>query len=265
MLEPGQAVPGRGQFLLERMLGRSVHEVWLARDGQTGERRIYKFCVEGARVAGLKREATLARLLRDTLGPREDLVHLIAWNFEEAPYFLESEYGGVNLCEWAEDRDQLTALGVDDRLGLFLQIADAVAAAHNVGVIHKDLKPSNLLISSTSTGWRLRVADFGSGRLLNPERLAEFGLSKLSFTLTERRAADAAGGTLLYMAPELLAGAPATVQSDVYAAGGGFESKSGVSARIGCSFLYGGSRLTCKLGIVLTGSREVISKILKEV
>lgn len=247
------------------MLGRSVHEVWLARDGQTGERRIYKFCVEGARVAGLKREATLARLLRDTLGPREDLVHLIAWNFEEAPYFLESEYGGVNLCEWAEDRDQLTALGVDDRLGLFLQIADAVAAAHNVGVIHKDLKPSNLLISSTSTGWRLRVADFGSGRLLNPERLAEFGLSKLSFTLTERRAADAAGGTLLYMAPELLAGAPATVQSDVYAAGGGFESKSGVSARIGCSFLYGGSRLTCKLGIVLTGSREVISKILKEV
>lgn len=218
-LEEGHPVPGRRDFILERLLGRSAeHEVWCAHHCQTGELRVYKFCIEGIRVAGLKREASFARLLHDTLGPRDDLVHLIDWNFAEAPYYLESEYGGISLREWADDGKVLAALEPGSRLGLFLQIVDAVAAAHSVGVLHKDLKPSNVLVKPRTDGWQLQIADFGSGRLLEPDRLSALGLSRLGFTLTHP-SSEGDGSTLLYMAPELLSGAPATVQSDVYALG----------------------------------------------
>jgi non-specific serine/threonine protein kinase len=219
-LREGEAVPGRSNFLFERMLGRSrEHEVWLARHQRTGEKRVYKFCIEGGRLAGLKREATLARVLREQLGPREDLVRMIDWNFEHPPYYLESEFGGASLRDWAKDDDRLASMRLEERLQLFLQIADAVGAAHSVGVIHKDLKPANVLVSPTMQAWRVKIADFGSGRLLDPERLSELTMSRLGFTVTEHPGTGSDSGTPLYLAPELLAGGAATIQSDVYALG----------------------------------------------
>jgi len=216
----GTSVPGREQFILERMLGRSNdHEVWLARQARTAESRVYKFCVDGARLGGLKREATLARVLREELGPREDLVHLIDWNFETPPYYLESEYGGMSLREWANHPGGLAEMATHHRLELFLQIADAVGAAHSVGIIHKDLKPANILVRKSPHGWSIKVADFGSGGLLSPDRLAELGFSRLGFTLTQQHASDPDRGTPLYLAPEQLAGKSATMLSDVYALG----------------------------------------------
>jgi serine/threonine-protein kinase len=70
------------------------------------------------------------------------------------------------------------------------------AAAHQRGVIHRDLKPANLMID-------------GEGRI----RIADFGIAALS------AAGGPAAGTPGYMAPELLAGGPATVRSDIYALG----------------------------------------------
>ena len=219
-LVEGGTVPWRTNFLMVRMLGRSrEHEVWLGRQQRTGEQRVYKFCLEGARLAGLKREATLARVLREQLGPREDLVRLIDWNFEQPPYFLESEYGGISLREWADSQERLKNSAWPERLDLALQIIDAVGAAHSVGVIHKDLKPANVLVYPDARGWRIKIADFGSGRMLDTERLSELALSRLGFTVTQHRTSDPDTGTPLYLAPELLGGGSATVQSDVYALG----------------------------------------------
>jgi len=219
-LASGGTVPGRTNFILRRMLGRSDdHEVWLARHERTGEERVYKFCIAGGRLTGLKREATLARVLREQLGPREDFVRLIDWNFESAPYYLESEFGGSNLREWAAEQNRLTAMESPDRLDLFLQIADAVGAAHSVGVIHKDIKPSNVLVSPLRRGWRVKIADLGSGRLIDSEKLSDLAMSRLGFTVTEQPGSDSDGGTPLYLAPEQLAGGPATILSDVYALG----------------------------------------------
>jgi eukaryotic-like serine/threonine-protein kinase len=215
-LKAGDAVPGRGNFVLRRQLGHHRgSEVWLAEHTKTGERRVYKFAADGERLRALKREATLARVLQESLPPPRGVVGLIDWQFDSAPYFLESEYGGDSLLDWAAGH--LAALGAGQRLALFLAIADAVAAAHAVGVLHKDLKPANVLVMAAGEGWRLCLTDFGSGRLLEPGRLEELGISRLGMTVED--AADGSSGTPLYIAPELFAGQAPTVRSDLFALG----------------------------------------------
>ena len=81
------------------------------------------------------------------------------------------------------------------------QLLGALDAAHSSGVIHRDIKPANLLMTATGG---VKVADFGIAT--DAERLA----------LTN---AGHVVGTLAYLAPERLQGAPATIRSDIYSAG----------------------------------------------
>lgn len=217
-LEVGQSVPTRENFTLRRQLG-STHgsEVWLAEQLRTGARRVYKFSIDGERLRTLKREATLARVLREGSTERGHFVEIIDWNFEEPPFFLECEYGGQNLLQWAES--ELAALNQEQRVALFLQIADAVAVAHRLGVLHKDLKPANVLILPEEQGWKIRLTDFGSGRLLDPGRLDALGITQAGLTMTQNMSADSTTGTPLYIAPEVFEGNMPTVQGDVYALG----------------------------------------------
>jgi non-specific serine/threonine protein kinase len=219
-LNVGDVVPNRMEFVLESQLGATYgSEVWLARHSRSAAPRVFKFSIDGEHLATLKREATIFRLLREGLGERDDLVKVLDWNFEVAPFHLECEYGGENLLRWAE-QGRLTALTLKERLEIFLQIASAVAAAHSVGVLHRDLKPDNVLIEARDDGSRrLRVADFGSGRLLDPERLAELTVTGLDSGLTRSVVDDSRTGTPLYLAPELITGEPPTVRSDIYALG----------------------------------------------
>jgi non-specific serine/threonine protein kinase len=214
----GQPVPGRANFLLKRQLGSNRgNEVWLAEHAKTRTLRVYKFCVDGERLRALKREATLARVLQEGLEDHSHFVELIDWNFETSPFFLECGYGGDNLLEWS--RGALAATARAERLGLFLQIVDAVAAAHGIGVLHKDLKPANVLIAQDESGTFARLTDFGSGRLLDPDRLEELGITGLGLTVTQSLSTDSSTGTPLYLAPEVIAGQAPNAQSDVYALG----------------------------------------------
>lgn len=218
-LEAGTSVPGRPHFVLERQLGRTLgSEVWLARHPRTRELRVFKFALDGEHLAALKREATLLRVLRESLGDRPEFVRAIDWNFEQPPYFLESEYAGQALDEWASRPEHLAGMDLAARIAFFLRIVEAVEAAHSVGVLHKDIKPGNVLVEAANDGWRVRLTDFGSSRLLQPERLMELGITALGLTMT-RAAGDSGSGTPLYLAPELLGGHPPTVRSDVYALG----------------------------------------------
>lgn len=217
-LGAGQPVPGRPNFVLRRALGaHRGSEVWLAEHAKTREARVYKFALDGERLRSLKREATLLRVLQDSEVDPAHFAALIDWNFAEAPFFLECEYGGLDLQVWCEQH--LGALSREARIDLFLQIADAVAAAHAVGVLHKDLKPANVLVAGEPSAPRLRLTDFGSGRMLDPERLQQLGITRMGLTLTENLGADSQSGTLLYLAPEVFAGQIPTAGSDVYALG----------------------------------------------
>ena len=145
-LKPGDKVPGREHWRLTKKMGPSgSSEVWLAENPKTHQSRVFKFATDGLELKGLKREVTLARFLRESLGERQDFVRVLEWNFDTQPFFVESEYGGANLSEWAESHGGLAKVPRELRLRMLVEIAQAIAAAHDIGVLHKDLKPANVL------------------------------------------------------------------------------------------------------------------------
>lgn len=150
-------------------------------------------------------------------------------------YYAMEYVDGANLLDFADGRNSAGApLGIRDRLTLFAEVCDALQHAHQHGVIHRDLKPDNILVreeridapraedarsggpprapsSSRSHGAQPKLLDFGVARLLDSDE-----------QLT--RAHTGAGqivGTLSYMSPEQLRGESADIdtRSDVYSAG----------------------------------------------
>ncbi len=220
-LTAGESVPRRPGWVLARRLSQAPgSEVWLAEHPKTREQRVFKFAASTERLRSLKREVTLARLLRETLGEREEFVRLLEWDFSATPYFTESAFGGPNLNEWCDARGGLAAVPLGERLDLVTAVAVAVGAAHSLDVLHKDLKPSNILVApGTDDAPRIKVADFGSASLLTPERLAALGITNLGFTLSSEHGSRDLLGSVMYVAPELLLGQSPTPASDVYALG----------------------------------------------
>lgn len=94
--------------------------------------------------------------------------------------------------------------------GLMGQVLDALACAHAAGVIHRDLKPDNIMVTSTGSHPHAKVLDFGLGALVTWAR----GTDYKSLTLSGETL-----GTPSYCAPEQLRGEPPSPQSDVYAWG----------------------------------------------
>lgn len=216
--EAGQTVPGRRPWRLLRRLGTSpANEVWIAENVKTQELRVFKFAVEAPFLRNLRREVTLARFLAASLGERPDLAPVMEWNFEAPPFFVEWAYRGDDLASWAAVQGGLSGLPLADRLDMAAQIAATVAAAHGVGVLHRDLKPGNVVVSGDpDAGWRIALVDFGSAELSEPHRLAELSITDAGF---EDGTYRGGGSTAHYRAPELLAGAPATAAADIFALG----------------------------------------------
>lgn len=219
-LHPGDAVPRRPGWQLVRALDADERgEVRLAARAKSQSQRVYKFSFDGARLDALKREVTISRLLRESLGECEQFVPVTDWNFTDAPYFIESRFAGPNLEAWADDQGGLDAVPLEERIELLARTAEAVAMAHEVGVLHKDLKPANVLVQGSAGDWQPCLVDFGSGRVLEPDRLEALGITRLGLTQTQAGEGDSLTGTLRYLAPELQTGQVPTVRSDIYALG----------------------------------------------
>jgi len=220
-LTPGMVPPHRQNWRLVEQLGSgSYAEAWLCEQTKTHERRVFKFAHDGGQLTGLKREITLSRLLQDQLGSRDDFARVLDWNLEQAPYFIERDWSPAGtLAEWARTSDTIATLSLEGRIALAIEIAEALAAAHSVGVLHKDIKPANILIHTDAGGNpHIRLADFGSGGAIDAERFDQLGITPLGFTLGPEEQSSGRG-TLVYCAPEVLAGGPASIQADVYSLG----------------------------------------------
>lgn len=123
---------------------------------------------------------------------------------EPRPYFAMEYVKGLPLIEYAETR----GLGTRERLILIGKVCDAVHHAHQKGVIHRDLKPGNILVDESG---QPKILDFGVARATDAD---------LQVT-TMRTDVGRLIGTISYMSPEQIEGNPDALdtRSDVYALG----------------------------------------------
>ena len=218
MLRRGREVPWRGEvagtvsstayalptpdLVLDRYrplrpLGRGGSgSVWLARDERTGLEVALKIVPrEGKRASRAAREMEAASRLR-----HERCVRAYDFGGDSGHVYIAYEYvQGSTLRETLRSGK----LGDRDAVEASAQILDALAHAHRIGIVHRDVKPSNVLVEVAPT-ISIRLLDFG---------LAQFDEAD---TLT---AVGDVPGTLAYIAPERLRGGDATAASDVWAVG----------------------------------------------
>ncbi len=195
------ALPDR-QLVLDRYrplrpIGRGGSgSVWLARDERTGLDVALKIVPrEGKRAARAAREMEAATRLR-----HERCVRAYDFGSDAGHVYIAYEYvRGRTLREAIRSGDLDDAAAVE----LAAQVLEGLAHAHRRGIVHRDVKPSNVLVEE-GPGLSARVLDFG---------LAQFDEAD---TLT---AVGDVPGTLAYISPERLDGADATERSDVWAVG----------------------------------------------
>jgi serine/threonine-protein kinase len=118
------------------------------------------------------------------------------------PYLALEYVEGRPIDEYVREK----GLDLRGRLRLFLQVAGAVAHAHARLVVHRDLKPGNILVTAEG---QVRLLDFGIAKLLDQGRAEETELTRLSGRAL----------TPAYASPEQIAGAPLGVATDVYSLG----------------------------------------------
>jgi WD40 repeat protein/class 3 adenylate cyclase len=241
----GQPLPNT-RWVLEKKLGEGgFGEVWLGLNPTTKERRVFKFCFHAERVRFLKRELTLFRLLKGRVGDHPNIVRLHDVYLDHPPFYVEMDYvEGNDLRAWSQEWGGAQQVPLEVRLEIVAQTAEALQAAHDAGVIHRDVKPANILVQSRSSrdeaqspggpGGLARsdseppevgcyevvakLTDFGIGQVVSEEYLS--GITRAGFTQTMMSDSSSSHtGTQLYMAPELLAGKPGSTRSDIYSLG----------------------------------------------
>jgi eukaryotic-like serine/threonine-protein kinase len=137
--------------------------------------------------------------------PNICVVHEIG-ETEGLAYIVMEHVQGRPLAETIPEE----GLPLEAALGYALQIAGALAHAHQHGIVHRDLKNANVMITPEG---RVKVLDFGLARRLDDARTGT-GPESSSWTVP-----GAIAGTLSYMAPEVLRGQRADARSDVWAMG----------------------------------------------
>ncbi|HXE31716.1 MAG TPA: serine/threonine-protein kinase [Terriglobales bacterium] len=203
-LEPGAVLGGR--FAIERLLGRGgMGEVYAAWDQELAAPVAVKVirrdvAADAGQIARLRREVVTARQVSHRNVCR---LHDVGVDTPGDPFITMELLEGETLAEHL--RREGAVYGGEARQWI-AEIAAGLDAAHAAGVIHRDLKPGNVMLVHRGTGRRAVITDFGLARMVLPS--PEAGNSRTR-----------AMGTLAYMAPEQLRGETPTAASDIYAMG----------------------------------------------
>ena len=213
----GNLVPDTKEWRFARNLARGdTDDVWLAKTSD-GAERIFKFAKTPGRLRQLKREAAVGKILSQLHDRSGGFVLPIDQQFEGNPAWLAFPTIGVDLESWFVRHG--AELDLSERISLVAQAARALEAAHAIGVLHGDLKPSNLTIETDGVTHALRIIDFGSSALLEQSSVLLQGFTGITLPEHELIGGSSPAGSALYIAPEIIGGGTPSVRSDIYSLG----------------------------------------------
>ncbi len=197
-MEPGTLLAER-YLLRDRLAAGGMGEVWRARDTVLAREVAVKLLgamttADDAALQRFRREAEAMAALQ-----HPNIVTIFdVGTHAGAPFIVMELLAGPTVEQIVRDRG---ALGEPEAARLATQVAAGLAAAHQAGVVHRDIKPGNLMLSTSGD---LKVVDFGIARLAHGS-----GLTATNSVL----------GSAAYLSPEQASGAPADERSDLYALG----------------------------------------------
>ena len=204
---PGSAAGGGDQYVIQREIGRgSLATVYLARDRKHAREVVLKVLKPEVAVGSDRRRfereiGILARLHHPHILPLYDSGVLTLSDGREGLFYVMPYVGADTLRRKLEGEGSLPP---GDAVHIASEVADALAYAHGQGVIHRDIRPENILLES---GHAL-VADFGIARALQASSSEQVSTTGMVL------------GHPAYMSPEQARGAPdLDTRTDIYSLG----------------------------------------------
>jgi hypothetical protein len=195
-LRDGDAI---GPYTLERAIDRGAFgRVWRATDTSSGRTVAIKVLASSDDEERGRARTDLERLAAAAARDSRHIVHVLGGGHEPFPHIVMEFVDGTNL------RDELASRGPlpqEEVIRIGLEIADALRALHRVRIVHRDVKPANILLDQKG---EVRLTDFGIAKILGYDE---------TVTITQQNLLSAP-----YAAPEVWEGAP-NPTSDLYAFG----------------------------------------------
>src|SRR6266496_3066515 len=205
----GQSI---GHYRIESLLGvGGMGEVYLARDERLGRKVALKLLPEHltadeTQLSRFKAEARSASALN-----HPNILTVYEIGAEGNRHFIATEFiGGITL------RASLTRgrMNLHDALEIAVQVASALAAAHETGVVHRDMKPENIMLRPDGY---VKVLDFGIAKLTEQRPVPD--LDEVGTTAVLQTRPGLVLGTARYMSPEQTRGQTVDARSDIWSLG----------------------------------------------
>jgi len=203
VIEKGALVAGRYR-LIEQVGSGAMGVVWKAQDERLGrtvaiKRLIVRYALSEQQTEETRRRAMREARIAARLQHRNAIALFDVAEHEGDPCLVMEFLPSKSLSAVLEERGTLTPEEVAE---IGAQVADALAAAHAVGIAHRDVKPGNILLADNGT---VKITDFGISRAMDDG------------TVTTQTGMLA--GTPAYLAPEIARGDEGTRASDVFSLG----------------------------------------------
>ena len=197
VFQPEQVVGGRYR-VVRKLGGGGMADVYLCEDLTLGRNvaikvLLQRYLDDPTFVERFRREAKAAAGLN-----QQNLVSIYDWGEVDGTYYIAMEYvEGETLKDLIRRRGRLSG---NESVAVTLQLLSAVDFAHRSGIVHRDIKPQNVMIDRDGT---VKVMDFGIARA------GDSGMTEAGSIL----------GTAQYLAPEQAKGYPVDERSDLYSVG----------------------------------------------
>lgn len=198
----------RGYELLERLGGGSMGIVYRARHVEIGKLAAVKVL----RPSLSNRREVVERFLQEArAASRIDSPHVVGiTDFGEtadgAPFFIMDLLEGQTLGELIRGRERLP---FEELRPILAEVLRALSAAHARGVVHRDMKPDNIMLAETSHGVAVKVLDFGIAKVVDEEDGEHDKITRTGMIV----------GTAAYMSPEQAQSQPLDHRADLYSVG----------------------------------------------